>query len=76
MERGTTYVKCCWDGALCGNVTFVRVCSLNVVGIDVVARPLFDALDFDTRMLVGPDVIVAVLRAFLDTSDLDLLGGT
>lgn len=47
-----------------------------MIGVHIVAAALADSLYFYTRVLVGPDVVVTVLRTLLDTRNLDLLRGT
>ena len=58
------------------NVTLVRISSLDVVGIDVIAAALGNTFKLDARVFVRPDVVVAVLRSLFDTCNLDVLGRT
>ena len=46
---------------------------MYVIGVDVVTRAIFATAEFDSRMLIRPDVVVSVLRAFLDTGNLDVV---
>jgi hypothetical protein len=61
-----TYIEGSRYWSLRCDVTLVRIGGLHVVGIDVVAAPLGNSFDLDTRVFIRPNVVVAILRPLLD----------
>ena len=72
---GGTHVESCWNRSLCSNVALVGPLRPDVVRVDIVAFSVRQTFDFNPAMLVWPDVVIAILRALLDTCYLDAFVG-
>ena len=67
MKRETTtYIEGIRDWSLRGDVPSVTELGLDVICIHIVTAPRWDALKTDPRMIEWIDIVIAILRAFLN----------
>ena len=64
-----TYLDGRRQRALCSDVSLIAPGCLHVTGVDIVAGAISSTLQLDTRVLKGPDVVVSVLAALLDSGE-------